>query len=102
MKLRPARELLTQYELMDISWRLIDVQGYSNSHKKFYSPQYPDGGVVGEIDHRRTLYWNPNLITDDEGHAEVQFYNNSYSKTFSISATGMTATGLPYCVDVGL
>lgn len=98
--LKPTIEQLTYYELLDISRRQIYVKGFSNSKRSFYSPQYPDGAVTGEIDHRRTLYWNPNLVTDDKGNAVVDFYNNSYTRHFSISAVGMTATGLPYCADI--
>ena len=44
-------------------------------------------------DFRRTLYWDANVKTDNEGKAKVEFYNNSSAKEFFISAEGMTADG---------
>lgn len=96
--LRPTDELRSSYELFDISKRRTRFLGYS-SPVDYYSPSYPDGPVFGAIDYRRTLYWNPNLITDQEGKAEVEFYNNSYSQHFDVSAAGITAGGTPYVLD---
>ena len=74
------------------------MQGYSPSID-FFSPQYPDGPIHGDVDYRRTLYWNPNVITDTDGHASVEFYNNSYSTHFCVSGAGITASGNPYVLD---
>ena len=85
-------------DLFDISRRVTTFRGYSRPYR-FYSPEYPDGPVMGDVDYRRTLYWNPNVITDSDGHAEVEFYNNSYSRHFSVSGAGITASGTPYVLD---
>ena len=60
---------------------------------EFYAPEYPDGPIQGDVDYRRTLYWNPSLTTDAQGGAVVTFYNNSYSKHFDISSEGVTPQG---------
>jgi uncharacterized protein YfaS (alpha-2-macroglobulin family) len=44
-------------------------------------------------DFRRTIYWNPNVKTDSEGKATVEFYNNSSCTEMFISAEGMTKDG---------
>ncbi len=88
----------TRSEELDMSRRHTTMQGYSTT-AEFYSPRYPDGPIPGDVDYRRTLYWNPNVITDADGHAEVEFYNNSYSKHFSVSGAGITAGGTPYVLD---
>ena len=44
-------------------------------------------------DFRRTLYWNPNVKTDSEGKATIEFYNNSSCTEMFISAEGMTNDG---------
>ncbi len=44
-------------------------------------------------DFRRTLFWDANVKTDQDGKAKVEFYNNSSAKEFFISAEGMTADG---------
>ena len=59
----------------------------------------PDGPIPGNVDSRRTLYWNPNVVTDSTGTANVEFYNNGISDRFRISAAGITASGVPYVLD---
>ena len=73
--------------------RQTSFRGYSEV-PDFYAPEYPDGPIQGDVDYRRTLYWNPSLTTDAEGAASVEFYNNSYSKEFSVSAEGISAGGV--------
>ena len=73
--------------------RQTTFRGYT-SGTEFYAPEYPDGPIKGDVDYRRTLYWNPSLTTDAEGQAEVLFYNNGYSKQFHISAEGITPQGI--------
>ena len=73
--------------------RQTSFRGYTMS-TEFYAPEYPDGPIKGDVDYRRTLYWNPSLTTDDNGQAEVLFYNNGYSKQFQISAEGITPQGV--------
>ncbi len=57
----------------------------------FKSPDY--SVLPKEPDHRRTLYWNPNVKTDKDGKAKVEFYNNSSCKQVIVSAEGITAEG---------
>ena len=44
-------------------------------------------------DFRRTIYWEPNIKTDNRGRATVEFYNNSSCTSMFISAEGMTENG---------
>ncbi|MCM1313455.1 MAG: hypothetical protein NC206_08595 [Bacteroides sp.] len=44
-------------------------------------------------DFRRTIYWNPDVRTDKDGKATVEFYNNSTCTQMYISAEGMTRDG---------
>ncbi len=67
------------------------LEGYSNSAKEFYSPDY--SVLPPATDYRRTLYWNPMVMPNEEGKATIQFYNNSNCKNFSISAEGITNDG---------
>ena len=56
--------------------------------------EMPDYSVLPKkSDFRRTLYWNPNVKTDKNGKAKVEFYNNSSCKQVVISAEGITADG---------
>lgn len=74
--------------------RQTSFRGYSEV-AEFYAPTYPDGPIPGDKDYRRTLYWNPDVRTDEEGKAAVEFYNNSYSRSFAISAAGISDAGVP-------
>ena len=44
-------------------------------------------------DFRRTLYWQPDVKTDSEGKAKIEFYNNSSCREMFISVEGMTPDG---------
>ena len=44
-------------------------------------------------DLRRTLFWQPNVKTNDQGFAEIEFYNNSSCQKIYFSAEGMTQDG---------
>ena len=65
---------------------------------EFYSPDYsnktlPKEGTEG-ADYRRTLYWNPRLQLDENGEAEVMFYNNCRTSVLSAEAEGQTSSGI--------
>ena len=67
------------------------LEGYSRV-SEFYSPNYSE--LPPEPDYRRTLYWNPMVTTDGNGHAKIRFYNNSRCANFSISAETVTPLGV--------
>ena len=90
-------KIIDTYNLKNIQQLRLSVQGYTPP-AEFYSPQYPDGPQYYDVDYRRTLYWNPNLETDKNGHATIEFYNNSYSTKFKASASGLSS-GVPYSMD---
>ena len=91
-------EWLHNWEIRNLSRRTTTVKGF-NKPVQFYSPEYPDGPIEGNVDARRTLYWNPNVITDENGRARVEFYNNSFTRRFNIKATGITVSGTPYILN---
>ena len=75
--------------------RKTKIQGYSYS-KEFVHPDY-SGVPVQDLprDYRRTLYWNPNVSLDENGRAEIEFFNNSTCRHLSISAEGLSHDGKP-------
>ena len=91
-------ELLFDWEIRNLGRRTTTVKGFTRP-VQYYSPEYPDGPIEGKPDYRRTLYWNPNVITDDDGRARVEFYNNSFTRKFTINAAGITASGIPYILN---
>lgn len=98
VQVKELGELSTRDKIFNINKRITTVDGYSRPYA-FYSPQYPNGPIPGDVDYRRTLYWNPNVVTDSTGTARVEFYNNSYSTRFNISGAGITASGVPYILN---
>ena len=98
VQIKNDRELLFDWEIRNLGRRTTTVKGFTRP-VQFYSPEYPDGPIEGNPDYRRTLYWNPNVITDEEGRARVEFYNNSFTRRFTISGAGITASGVPYILN---
>lgn len=76
----------------EVGIRQTSFQGYTQV-KEFYNPPYNYIPPTAD-DHRRTLYWNPNVETGTEGKAMVTFYNNSSCKTIGISAETITKNGI--------
>lgn len=65
-------------------------QGF-NKPSTFKMEDYSD--IPPMPDFRRTIYWNPNVTTDAEGRAKIDFFNNSTCQDMFISAEGMTNDG---------
>ena len=91
IELNPARKRRT---FVDKNARSTSFSGYTPV-VEFYAPTYPNGPIQGDKDYRRTIYWNPAVTTDADGHASVSFYNNGYSRALTISAEGLTSDGVP-------
>lgn len=65
-----------------------------NEPAEFYQPDYSRRPVDEHpIDYRRTLYWNPNARTDENGRFVITFYNNGKDTRIKISAAGVTPDG---------
>ena len=59
----------------------------------FYSPNYSNSRPQQGEDYRRTLYWNPNAMPDDEGNFNVTVYNNGRETRVRVNAEGITSDG---------
>ena len=64
-----------------------------NVSEAFYQPDYRRQQPAEPTDYRRTLYWNPNAVTDAEGRFTATFFNNSKETRISMSAAGVTPDG---------
>lgn len=64
-----------------------------NRPAEFYSPDYSKMPLPTVPDHRHTLYWNPSVTTDEQGHATVEFYNTSSCKELDVEVEGLTKDG---------
>lgn len=61
--------------------------------EQFYTPDYSKAKPANKKDYRRTLYWNPNAMPDDEGNFNVTLYNNSRDTRVQTSVAGVTSDG---------
>ena len=66
------------------------LDGYSEP-VEFYHPDY--SVLPKEEDYRRTLYWNPEVMPDEAGNAQVRFYNNSRCRRLKITAEMISVDG---------
>jgi len=67
---------------------------YFQGFNKQSTFQMEDYSIVPPMaDFRRTLYWNPNVTTDDKGNARIQFYNNSTCTGVYVNAEGVSNDG---------
>lgn len=64
------------------------------SAREFYVPKYnaADAGLA-RIDRRATIYWNPVVQTDENGKAEIRFFNTDLATSFNIVMEGLSPAG---------
>ena len=61
----------------------------------FNTPDYSNLDIkkASFNDNRSTLYWNGHLYTSPKGKAQVEFYTGDVNTNYTISVTGITASG---------
>lgn len=71
----------------------LRLHGYALS-QTFTAPNYRLMELPAQGDFRRTLYWNPNVATDEKGKASAAFFGNSRDELMlHISAQGILQKG---------
>jgi len=66
------------------------------AEKEFYSPKYDvKRDEHSTSDFRATLYWNPNIVTDKNGNAKIEFFNSDTAKEIQVSIEGLSPYGIP-------
>lgn len=73
---------------MNNMWR---VKGYY-AHREFYHADQTDIEASG-VDFRNTLFWSPEVLTDENGEATVSFYCSDINTEFIIMAEGTNGQG---------
>lgn len=62
--------------------------------KQFYSPKYDDPKTNAKVaDLRTTIYWTPNIITDKNGNASVEYFNADNPGTYRAVIEGIDSDG---------
>jgi hypothetical protein len=64
------------------------------SNKVFYSPRYTIANRNDKFpDYRSTIYWNPNILTNANGEADVFFFSADKKGTYTIWVEGADTEG---------
>ncbi|MDB4921314.1 TonB-dependent receptor plug domain-containing protein [Mucilaginibacter sp.] len=85
-----------QRDLKDIpSFGILPIiaRGYYKA-RTFYSPKYDNlEANMKRKDLRSTIYWNPELVTDKDGNAEIDYYNADAPGTYRMVVEGIDEKG---------
>ncbi|WP_420574079.1 hypothetical protein [Kordia sp.] len=71
----------------------VSTKGYY-PEKEFYSPLYDKAEEKAFPDNRKTLFWAPNLVSDENGEITVSFYTSDVQTTFLGKLEGTNGNGL--------
>ena len=71
-----------------------EFNGYTKVNK-FREIKYTDGIALSsrKADYRNTLYWNPEVTTDENGEANISFYTSDEKGKFLITIEGVGENG---------
>lgn len=71
------------------------ICGYARQ-SLFYSPDYSQHELTQDTEHRRTIYWNADVHTDEKGEAVVEFAAPfiGHSPVMDICVRGLSADGM--------
>jgi hypothetical protein len=71
------------------------VYGYYQA-RTFYAPKYNIPKPENEKpDLRTTIYWEPNVVTDEDGNATISFFNADSKTTIKVDVEGVAEPGIP-------
>jgi hypothetical protein len=71
----------------------IEPAGFYKA-REFYTPKYEAANPAANLrDHRTTIYWQPDVITDTNGMATFNFPNSDTKGTYRVEVQGMDNKG---------
>ncbi|EFQ79219.1 TonB-dependent receptor [Algoriphagus machipongonensis] len=70
------------------------IEGYTSA-SSFYQVDYEQENDPNLIDQRQTLYWNPYLVTDENGTLTFSFYTNDNGGPMTVYVRGLGVNGEP-------
>lgn len=84
---------LTEEELLEM-FNVVMVEGYYGK-KVFYEAIYDEVTINDSTpDYRNTLYWKPDIITNKDGEANVDFFCSDINSLFLGNIEGVSGNGL--------
>jgi hypothetical protein len=91
--LREGSSIGSNYEPVGINQ--IKIAGFYQA-QEFYSPNYDVKDNRHSLeDKRTTLFWEPMIITDENGRAAVAFFTPDVASRYRVVVEGITADGYP-------
>lgn len=83
---------MTAEEILELK-NLYRIQGLYGA-REFYSPNYDKEKNTGSIpDFRNTLLWAPNVLTDEDGTATIDFFCSDIYTDFIVNIEGVSGDG---------
>lgn len=70
------------------------IKGYDRP-RSFYAPDYEADKDNDNADFRTTIFWDPEVKTDDKGNASVSFYTADLATRYRMVVEGVTEQGRP-------
>lgn len=81
--------------LVPSNFQAIKIPGY-DLPRKFRAPDYDsETSETKKPDYRSTIYWNPEMVTDDKGEVSISFYSSDLAGKYRVVAEGVTIRGEP-------
>lgn len=87
MSLSDIEKLFPKANIVD-----LNPLGYMKEYS-FYVPKYTTPESQSVNDFRSTIYWNPTVVTDENGKASLEFYNADGRGTYRVVVEGFDASG---------
>jgi hypothetical protein len=64
--------------------------------REFYAPKYDHAKANSRVpDFRNLLFWAPNVLTDKNGKAQLDFYTSDQTGEYQVEIQGITPSGVP-------
>ena len=84
----------TDRRLTDRNFSVMSPLGYQ-IRQEFFSPAYttPEQRANERPDFRTTVYWNPSVITEENGKVEIYFYTSDNTGNYVVVIEGVTDEG---------
>jgi hypothetical protein len=66
------------------------------AEREFYAPKYDNQASLATRmpDFRNLMHWSPNVITDENGKAQIQFFTSDFTGNYQVIVQGITNDGV--------
>jgi hypothetical protein len=79
--------------VLDSNSLQVSINGFYRA-KEFYSPVYAVTDTTNAVrDRRVTVFWKPDLATDENGKTSFSFYNSDLKGTYRVVIEGIDVNG---------